>query len=117
MSFPKLPDCMFPQTVIVKISTDIINVGGGANPNPANPGVTFKASVQDKGTAWREDLKASVTTYHVNFQANPDLTLPRAIGPGDEIAWGDKTLSARGPIRDRGGYGFGFRLECEYVKT
>lgn len=117
MSFPRLPDCMFPQTVSVKISTDVIGAGGGANPKPASPGVAFRASVQDKGTAWREDIKASVTTYHVNFQENPDSSLSRPIGPGDEIAWGAVVLSARGPARDRGGYGFGWRVECEYVKS
>lgn len=117
MSFPKLPDCMFPQTVTIKISTDIVGRAGGANPSPASPGLTYKASVQDAGVAWDAMRAASVSQVHVNFQVNPDDTLPRPLSNGDEILWGSLVLAVKGPIRNRGGLGFVYRAECEYVKT
>lgn len=107
---------MFPQTVTVKLCDDTIGQAGGANPDPVSPGADFKASVQDFGVAWDEARMASVSQIHVNFPANPDSSLSRPIRGGDEILWGSLVLNVKGPVRNRGGYDFIWRVECEYVK-
>lgn len=115
MSLPPFPPCMFPNEVIVFLCDDVVGRRGGANP-ARGAGVAFFASVQDKGTYWAPDRNASVARYKVSFNVNPSLYLSRPIGSGDEIDFGGLTLTSVGPLANRGGYDFLWRVDCEHVK-
>lgn len=115
MSLPPFPPCMFPNEVTVFLCDDIVGRRGGSNPG-RDAGTDFFASVQDKGAYWAPDRNASVTRYKVSFSVNPSSYLGRAIRAGDEIDFGGLTLAVVGPLANRGGYDFLWRVECEHVK-
>jgi len=118
MSLPTFPDFIFDNTVSVKLCDDSGNTEGGFNPVAGSPN-TFAVSVQERGTEWmdRGGAGVSVTRYAVYFQTDPTGSLGRAIRAGDQIEWGNEILSALGPVRDRGGLGFLWKLTCEQVAT
>lgn len=118
MSFPKLPDCMFPNTVTIRLCDDAGNFEGGFNP-VAGESLTVKASVQDFGVKWSDDLHSSIIMYRVSLQSDPNLSLSRPLRAGDQIEWTAEgiTLNVEDPRKNRGGYSFVWRVDCTHVKS
>jgi hypothetical protein len=111
---------MFPNTVEISGSGYPPTVQGGANPEPGPP-VSLAASVQPKETRWedRDGHLQARTRYTVSLNYSDDTApVVAAVQQGDEIRWvdGAKTLVARGPVQDRGGYHWIWHIECDCVE-
>jgi hypothetical protein len=111
---------MFPNTVEISPEGYPPTVQGGVNPVPGTP-VSLDASVQPKETRWedRDGLLQSRTRYTVSMNYSDDTAAAvSAVKQGDEIRWvdGGKTLVARGPAQDRGGYHWIWHIDCDCVE-
>lgn len=121
MNRRRMPSRAFNQTVIVRPSAYPLTLQGGANPVPAADS-TYAASVQPLSNRAADIQVGSMggttpesTTRFDVLIAWADDPVIKAVRIGDEIVWGEKSLSVLAPADDSGGFGVVWHIKCESV--
>lgn len=111
---------MFPNTVQLIPEGYPATVQGGANPAAGAP-APLAASVQARETRWEDrDGRLQARTHYTVYlsYAADSAAAVAAVRQGDALRWvdGPRTLVARGPAQDRGGYHWIWHIECDCVE-